>query len=359
MRNSSLRFCTTFVLAILNVALSALSGLAHSTPVSVIPQTGILALKPVVQTFTTHPDQLYHLVARGGRNSASDNDDPEARISATAGHPLRVVGKQAFVPVSELQAGDTFLTRSGQYQTLESIRIERAPAVETFTTYNFEVADFHTYFAGRAEFWVHNRGNACERLFSLIDRRARALGKTHEGTLESLRFQALKDVKAKAFTQRGFDGPWWSRFTTQNTKKMLADYRAGKFASIDDYPSVKQWRNEYFKTNGQSGFVPRKGKHANVEVHHSVEKYIQEKLQIPAQFRDECPGIPMLRKKHADGDIGPFHGGKAEDGGLAATMRTTDNIPTNMPFQTTADRQLIVNNLRRVYEDRGLGTDDY
>jgi hypothetical protein len=73
--------------------------------------------------------------------------------------------------------------------------------------------------------------------------------------------------------------------------------------------------------------------------------------QIPAQFRDECPGIPMLRKQIDADDVGPFHGGEAADGGLAATFRTNGNIPTNMPDATTADRQLIVDKLRNVYSE--------
>ena len=86
----------------------------------------------------------------------------------------------------------------------------------------------------------------------------------------------------------------------------------------------------------------------NLEVHHSVEKYIQERLEIPAQFRDECPGIPMTRKAGM-GNAGPYHGGTTEEGGLAATLRSNGNIPTNIPFQTTADKQVIVDRLKAVY----------
>lgn len=85
-----------------------------------------------------------------------------------------------------------------------------------------------------------------------------------------------------------------------------------------------------------------------------MEKYIQEKLDIPMQFRDECPGIPMTRKRIGD-EPGPFHGMGADEGGLAATLRTNGNIPTSMASASLVEKQTIVDKLQEIYE----GNDDW
>ena len=42
--------------------------------------------------------------------------------------------------------------------------------VKTFTTYNFEVEGFHTYFVGKSGVWVHNTGTFdCDKLFVKLD----------------------------------------------------------------------------------------------------------------------------------------------------------------------------------------------
>ncbi|EDM24683.1 hypothetical protein LNTAR_18420 [Lentisphaera araneosa HTCC2155] len=74
------------------------------------------------------------------------------------------MAKQQFVPVKDLKIGDVFRLANGEFATLAKIATESAPQDETFTTYNFEVADFHTYFAGDSGLWVHNRGNPCKEI---------------------------------------------------------------------------------------------------------------------------------------------------------------------------------------------------
>ena len=71
------------------------------------------------------------------------------------------------------QAGDVVTTANGGSATIAANLRERAPPGETFTTYNFEVAEFHTYFVGAAGVWVHNRGVIdCEKLKSMLLARA-------------------------------------------------------------------------------------------------------------------------------------------------------------------------------------------
>lgn len=113
---------------------------------------------PVLQAFITHPDTLYHVSLRteGGE---------EETLSTTAGHPFYVSDKACFVEACELNTGDTLFLPEGRTAAVTGIRIERAEPGTSFTTYNFAVADTHTYFAGKAGVWVHNiSNNPCKLL---------------------------------------------------------------------------------------------------------------------------------------------------------------------------------------------------
>ncbi|EDM29748.1 hypothetical protein LNTAR_18398 [Lentisphaera araneosa HTCC2155] len=121
--------------------------------------------KPVLQTFVTKPTLLYHLYYT--INSGESDDEDAELISGTGEHPFWVVAKQQFVPVEDLEIGDVFRLANGEFATLAKIDTEKAVHGETFTTYNFEVADFHTYFAGDSGLWVHNTGDSlCQQMYS-------------------------------------------------------------------------------------------------------------------------------------------------------------------------------------------------
>ena len=66
-------------------------------------------------------------------------------VVTTAPHPFYVVGK-GFVAASELTAGDDLSLADGSVADVIGLTIQLAASGESFTTYNFEVADFHTYF---------------------------------------------------------------------------------------------------------------------------------------------------------------------------------------------------------------------
>ena len=52
--------------------------------------------------------------------------------------------------MGSLQKGDELLLDNGQTAIVEKLTLEKAPAGRAFTTYNFEVEDFHTYFVAPA-----------------------------------------------------------------------------------------------------------------------------------------------------------------------------------------------------------------
>jgi hypothetical protein len=90
-------------------------------------------------------------------------------LGVTAPHPFWVCNREqpAFIEAEKLEAGDELLTADGREAVVTGKVLEEAPPGETFTTYNFEVEDFHTYFAGESAVWVHNHLNpgmpACMR----------------------------------------------------------------------------------------------------------------------------------------------------------------------------------------------------
>jgi hypothetical protein len=130
------------------------------------PEKGNLDWKPVVQVFVTHPDRFFRLDYR-----SEDNEDGVTHTITTTGeHPFWVVGRGAFVPAKELLPGDQLMLANGNEASLKNLEIEMAKEGETFTAYNFEVETWHTYFAGSPAVWVHNRGRACDRAFSIFER---------------------------------------------------------------------------------------------------------------------------------------------------------------------------------------------
>ena len=98
--------------------------------------------KPVVRLFRNQTKEWYHVFVNG------------EEIVCTAEHPFYVVGK-GFVPAKCLKSSDKLLLSSGKRVIIEKIEVEKLETAET--TYNFEVADFHTYYVSESEILTHNK----------------------------------------------------------------------------------------------------------------------------------------------------------------------------------------------------------
>lgn len=136
-------------------------------------QTGSMGYMPVVQTFETHPSELYAIKykARGLQRAG----DEVRSLTGTGDHPFFVMDTDSFVPMRELKIGDRLLLDDGiSAAHVVDIQVQRGPPAGGYTTYNFEVAAWHTYFVGGTVsgggVWVHNRGPACQRAFSIVTR---------------------------------------------------------------------------------------------------------------------------------------------------------------------------------------------
>ena len=106
------------------------------------PETGETALKEVVQTFRNEENELVHVTVNG------------EEIICTLTHPFYVPVK-GWTAACELRAGDRLQLVNGEYVVVEQVQHEILES--PITVYNFEVADFHTYYVGDTGVLVHNK----------------------------------------------------------------------------------------------------------------------------------------------------------------------------------------------------------
>ena len=104
--------------------------------------TGEQAYKEVVRLFRNTTEEWYHITANG------------EEFVCTGGHPFFVKDK-GFIFAKDLSVGDILHLSDGALVAISAIAIEKLEKPEA--TYNFEVADFHTYYVGESEVLVHNR----------------------------------------------------------------------------------------------------------------------------------------------------------------------------------------------------------
>ena len=100
--------------------------------------SGKTELKPLTQTFERYSATLALTFSNG------------ETIETTSEHPFYVADR-GFVKAGELGIGTSIVTRAGP-----SLALRAATAGKAQTVYNFEVEDYHTYFVGEGEVWVHN-----------------------------------------------------------------------------------------------------------------------------------------------------------------------------------------------------------
>lgn len=107
--------------------------------------TGEVTWKPVVQLFRNTDQPIIRVAILLDSGEAED-------IGATLEHPFWVDG-WGWTPASGLMIGDKLvLLRGGT-----AVVVSAVYQAEREDTYNFEVAEAHTYFVGMSGIWVHNQ----------------------------------------------------------------------------------------------------------------------------------------------------------------------------------------------------------
>ncbi|MFF6873667.1 polymorphic toxin-type HINT domain-containing protein [Streptomyces sp. NPDC012450] len=111
------------------------------------PETGESGARPVTQLIRT--EETKHL------NTLSiTTPDGTKNLTATAEHPFWSPSQHAWVAAKDLKSGMTLLTNKGNTVAVEG----NSASVKYAKTYNFTVADLHTYYvlAGKTPILVHN-----------------------------------------------------------------------------------------------------------------------------------------------------------------------------------------------------------
>lgn len=111
------------------------------------PQTGKTAAKPIVSVTPAHERRIWAVTVSYRDDEGHWHDE---RYEATDDHPWRTADDQ-WVVTGSLKSGQLLAREDGT-----AVVAEVVDTGSTKLTYNLEVADFHTYFVGKAETWVHN-----------------------------------------------------------------------------------------------------------------------------------------------------------------------------------------------------------
>ena len=105
-------------------------------------ETGVVALKQVVETYVNETEELIHLSVNG------------EKITCTPGHPFYSPVK-GWTEAVHLRAGDILVLVNGEYVVVEWVQHE---LLETpVKVYNFQVEDYHTYYVAESAILVHNK----------------------------------------------------------------------------------------------------------------------------------------------------------------------------------------------------------
>lgn len=312
--------------------------------------TGEWGFKPVLDTITTHPAELWKL-------TIADKHGTQHTLTGTAEHPIWTTDA-AFVPMAHLKPGQQVLLADGAAAWVHDIRRLRGPPEgepaaaawgwngDTYTTFNIEVQDFHTYFAGDAGVWVHNVGEKCRQFFRIIDKLLDEEGAvtpsandTARGRRPRLRAFELAEktrlaVAKRAWQERnpgvapptGPDLPW-DDMTVDSRREFVLGHSEEiiKNAKTDAGIAAPEKTNGYDEWNEHFDELDTKWNRASLglEVNHGVPRHIMTKLKIAMTDNDlvqsviddvDIPAFPFKRQRHGRGK------GLRADGAYEATF---------------------------------------
>ena len=154
------------------------------------PETGETAYKEVLKTYTYVKDTLVYVTVDG------------ETIETTKEHPFWVEG-QGWTKAKFLEAGDQLRDANGNAITIENVDIVPLPENQYTLVYNFEVADFHTYYVADSYVLVHNKCNytktATVKEFDIVDYADKHAGfENHHGVLDKWATENIPGYKSRA-----------------------------------------------------------------------------------------------------------------------------------------------------------------
>lgn len=226
------------------------------------------------------------------------------------------------MPARELEAGNVLVLADGREAVLLANTPEDAPPGGLFTTFNFEVADYHTYFVGEEGVWVHNSGipdDVCDKLRTFF-RIRKEQGVTHLVAYEDaalLMARHSDGVVARAtkkisdYIYKEFlDGnaplselpthAWFKGFLSKKSTKHkgLPQAVINDPALVGTYDGIAA--NELVRFGVEAdGVTLVKGMEA-FESHHVSPKYLQKKLQAALGKTWDVDAVPAVLETRPD-----------------------------------------------------------
>jgi RHS repeat-associated protein len=179
--------------------------------------TGKTTWKPVTELFRNDDKSILNVTLLNPKGE-------EELLGVTAEHPFWVEG-QGWVDAGELQEGQIISSIDGDVLTVNSIVLDE----QLHDTYNFEVADYHTYFVGEQGAWVHNQCNAVYKTTKEAKQAAETLG--FKKINETIHDGQAVFKKGKRFITRDVDGHNGGAWKMAKSVKGLGskDARLGTF----------------------------------------------------------------------------------------------------------------------------------
>ena len=149
-------------------------------------ETGDVALKPVVETYINETTELTHIFVSG------------EEIVATPTHPFYCPVK-GWTDAAHLRAGDILVLVNGEYVVVEKVQHELLES--PVKVYNFQVADYHTYYVSDAGVLVHNtcRGNAVRKAWQNEQELVRETGSGTRSWTAAQKIELLETGKVRGF----------------------------------------------------------------------------------------------------------------------------------------------------------------
>jgi len=292
----------------------------------------------VLNTKVTQSGRLYHVAVRSLNQNPSalfkdwhgwaagsalcvalmSAPTSQESIGCTAEHPFWVETREAlplraFVPASDLRPGDMLRLSDGGAALITEVTMQEAQAGGTFTTYNLEVADTHTYCVGASGIWVHNWCTARkERFMADALSIAESKGWTTGGWLgpkgqrldhiaDMVRVQELLNVRDK------LGNVTLGQIVHEALLAELKDYTGpGDLGNIWSYTKLREIFKDFIPSRDKKG-MPSFG--GGWEVHHLLEKHLAQKLGLYGKRDlngnlfdpDASPSIPLRAYADADG----------------------------------------------------------
>lgn len=273
--------------------------------------------KPVIQTFITHPEELFTVGYDLDGDGTADDE-----VTGTGEHPFWVEAFAKFLPMRELLPGMRLsLAEPGETAVVVGNVSKRGPPGERFTTYNFEVADYHTYFVGEGRVWVHNTGrHDCEKIAAIYKyMRDNRLGNGIQETPYETFIHMLETLKASSnpahnnladaafdFTRGKLNGRA-SRFALKAINDEMFELAAAGQLSWRQLPTITELKGP-FKGLGSWG-NPRPG---DMHKHHLLEgRYFSRIKQYltpnsGVSTADDLPAFVVEQTRHTGkGGIAP------------------------------------------------------